>query len=170
MGVDCRPYPVVKAGSKDPYPGWFGTSKKPFSDGPEGYTKAEIDSDLAAMRVQLPKLPEKIGQELKATEVLEPAKTAPRGAKKLKVVLKIPASGNRIAKKKPVQKKQKTVQKKQKTVTILNASVPVIVFKIPAIPDRSKPIKPPSPEKKKVKEFQPPARRSSRVKKSPINS
>lgn len=53
MGVNCKPYPVVTAGAKDPFLGWFGTSRKQFSDTPKACTKAEIDSDLAAMRVQV---------------------------------------------------------------------------------------------------------------------
>jgi len=53
MGVDCKPYPVVTAGAKDPFPGWFGTSRKQFSDAPKPCTKAETDSDLAEMRLQV---------------------------------------------------------------------------------------------------------------------
>ncbi|KAG0643298.1 hypothetical protein HOY80DRAFT_946584 [Tuber brumale] len=50
--IDSRPYPVITPGSKDPFPGLFGTCRKRFSDAPKGCTKAEIDSDLAMMRAQ----------------------------------------------------------------------------------------------------------------------
>ncbi|PWW74938.1 hypothetical protein C7212DRAFT_345846 [Tuber magnatum] len=163
MGVDCKPYPVVTAGSKDPYPGWFGTSRKQFSDAPKACTRAEIDSDLAEMRAQPPKPPVKFSQHAETAEVLELVRAAfPVGTKQLRVVLKIPVSGGRIAKKPPVLKKPKSFK-------IPKTSMSVESFKMPATLNRPKPVKSaraPSPEKAILKESQPPVRRSPRIKNS----
>ncbi|KAG0128456.1 hypothetical protein HOY82DRAFT_541295 [Tuber indicum] len=196
MGVDCRPYPVVTPGYKDPFPGLFGTCRKPFSDAPKGCTKAEIDSDLAAMwaqipkppvkhtprvctkpgigsdtaetRDQLPKPPVSIGQHPETAGVLEFVKAAfPTGTKPLRIILRIPVPGNRITKKPPTSKKQK---KQKKPLDIPKTPVSTEVFKMPAALNGPKPVKAPrapSPEKEKVKESQPPLRRSTRPRKSP---
>ncbi|PUU75749.1 hypothetical protein B9Z19DRAFT_1089618 [Tuber borchii] len=150
MGVNCKPYPVVTAGAKDPFLGWFGASRKQFSDAPKACTKAETDSDLAAMRVQ-------------TAEVLELVKAAlPASTKHLRVVLGIPVCGNRIRKKLPVPKKPKTFK-------VPKASVSAESCMMPATPNGMKPVsavRTPSPKNAKVKIVQSCIRRSPRIKNS----
>ncbi|CUS08133.1 unnamed protein product [Tuber aestivum] len=164
IGVKCKPYPVVTAGSKDPYPGWFGTARKPLSDAPKGCTKAEIDSDLAKMRVQLHSPPVRIVQHEKTAEVLEFIRAAfPAGAKQLNAAVKTAASGGRITKKPPVLKKPKSFKAPKASVSAEGA-------KMPATLNRPKPVnaaRAPSPAKATVKEPQPPVRRSPRIRNSP---
>lgn len=102
----------------------------------------------------------KISQHVETAEVLEFVKAAlPEDAKQLRVVLRIPVSGNRIRKKLPVPKKPKTFKPPK-------ASVSAESFMMPATPNGLKPgaVRTPSPKNAKVKIVQSPIRRSPRIK------
>ncbi|KAG0644746.1 hypothetical protein HOY80DRAFT_1097482 [Tuber brumale] len=181
-GINCRPYPVITPGSKDTFAGLFGTCRKRFSHAPEGCTKAEIDSDFAVMRAQLPKPamnntpkaeqtnnfnapkpPIKVTQPSKTTGVLKFVRPAsPACTKRVRVILRISASGNRITKNPPTSTKRKSLDIRRTLASIQD-------FKMPATLNRPKPLnalRTSSAETPKVNESQPHLRRSPRAKNS----
>ncbi|KAG0643281.1 hypothetical protein HOY80DRAFT_1033746 [Tuber brumale] len=165
MGVGCRSYPVITPRSKDPFPGCLELLPKPLmKNTPTACTEAGIDSDLADMRAHLPKPPIKVAQHSETAGVLKFVQDAfPASTKPLRIILKIPTSGNKITKKPPTSRKWKPLD-------ITKTLGPTEDFKVPATLNRPRMAKAPtasSPEKPKVKELRPLLKRSPRAKNSP---
>ncbi|KAG0644749.1 hypothetical protein HOY80DRAFT_996699 [Tuber brumale] len=122
-----------------------------------------INLDLAEMRSQVPKPPIKVTQHSETAGVPEFVRsTFPACTKRVRIILRIPASGNRITKKPPTSKKRQPLGMPE-------TLVPTEDFKMPATQNLEKTLKAPrtwSPETPKVKESQPILRRSPRAKNS----